>query len=260
MKRLIAVVLAMLMLCACAAQAAEWADGTSPSQPYSNQPAMDLTKNIGYMMFYPNSIATVETACQRLFIYMPREDVEAGDGTLSLYTEKGGKVWSTEMDDTEAITQRPITEAELTGLMWGGGTCFEILLPRSLDLNKDYYVNMTRNCIVSEDGAVDNPAVEGTSIWRFNIGGEYGVEGMEYLRDGETTLTPASGDSIRFDLTLGGDAVSAVVYGYNDSVNFLTTMFSENCVVTGSVDGSAPSWGVAFRDAEGNEIERVDFY
>ena len=49
MKRLIAILMTCLML-AGAAQAAEWAEGTSPARPYLGVPAVDLKTHIGYML------------------------------------------------------------------------------------------------------------------------------------------------------------------------------------------------------------------
>ena len=46
MKKLIAILLACLML-ASVAQAAEWAEGRSAAQPYSGVPEVDLTKTMG---------------------------------------------------------------------------------------------------------------------------------------------------------------------------------------------------------------------
>lgn len=260
MKRLFAILLAMLMLCACVAQAAEWADGKSPSKPYSGVPEVNLSENIGYMMFYPNPTMRIQYACQRLFIYLPREDVKAGNGQLHLYTQEDGEIWSTMMSNPIAVTVRPATEEELTGLMWGSGTCFEIKLPKTLELNKYYYVNLERNCIVTLDGMLDNPEVGGTTDWGFTVGGMYGVSGMEYLRDGETALYPMAGDTIRFNLVLGGDAVQAVLFAYNDSVNFPLTLFTYGGEITGSVSAGSPAWGVIFLDAEGNELQIVEFY
>ena len=260
MKRAIAAALAALLLCAGMAQAAEWADGRSPGKPYVDVPEVNLDENIGYMMFYPNASVRVQYACQRLLIYLPREDVKAGDGVLTVSAQKGGKVWSTAMSDETTISQRPISESELEGLLWGGGTCFEIKLSKTLDLGKDYYVTLAQGCIVSEDGNVASPAVSETDRWTITVDGEFGVSGMEYLHEGKSTSAPEEGDAIRFNLELGGDAAAAIIYGYNGTVSFLTTMYTESTKVEGSVIGSDPAWGVLFLDAENNEIEHVDFY
>ena len=260
MRKWIAVVLAMLLVCAGMAQAVEWAEGKSPGKPYANLPEIDLNKNIGYMIFSPSAIMPIQYACQRLFIFLPREDVKAGDGKLRLYASEGGEVWSTAMTNDVLITQRPIMEDELEGLMWGSGTCFEIKLPKTLDLGKSYYVNLDAGSLITADDGLKNPAVIGDANWAFSVDGAFGVSGMEYLRDGETALLPMSGDTIRFNLQLGGDAVSAVLIGYNDSVSFYSTKYTQSTVVTGSVTDDFPAWAVRFLDADDNVIEEVVFY
>ena len=267
MKRLMVLVLVVLMLCAGMAQAAEWREGLSPSQPYVGVRPVDLDEHMGYMMFYPSAKMQAENACQRLFIYLPREDVKVGNGTLYLCVEgESTPIWSTVMTNAEAVEQREITEEELTGLLWGGGTCFEILLPKSLEFGKNYFVNMTRDCIVTTDGKLDNPEVGGTEAWGFTLQGEYGVGGMEYRRpapDGsyvDGIMKPQAGDEIRFDLVLGGNATMAVIYGYNDSVDFDVTSFDESGEVVGSVMTEYPMWGVMFLDAQGQEVDRVEFW
>lgn len=273
MKKVIALALA-LMMCLGAAQAAEWAGGTSPSRPYPGVPEIDLNEQLGYMMFYPTDKSAqgvkmgVENACQRLYIYLPREDVKAGSGTFYLCSEavKRGEIWKTAMNDSEAITQRAISEAELEGLLWGGGTCFEIKLPQTLELGTTYFINMERGCIVSDSG-VDSPEVGGTDAWTFQLEGDWGVSKMSYRRalgNGkyeEDLLTPAAGDEIRFDLVLGGDAVAAVVNRFQDeSVEFEELYFTESCEVTGVVTKENPQWFVTFLDAAGNALNRVEFW
>lgn len=265
MKRIIAWMLIALLLFAGTAQASEWPEGTGPSKPYDNVPELDLNETMGYMMFHPSAELPVETACQRLYIYLPREDVHAGEGTLFLCKDGArNELWRTAMNG-ETVTQRALNEAELSGLMWGGGTCFEILLPRSLELGQTYYVNLERGCIVTDAG-VENPQIGSADAWRFTLEGEYGVSGMEYRRakaNGgyeEGLLAPEPGDEIRFDLTLGGDATTAVIYAYGDTVDFLTVMTSASGEITGTVTAEHPSWGVLFLDAEGTELNHVTFW
>lgn len=262
MKRIIALALALLLLAGTAA--AEWPEGMSPAKPYEGVPEVDLQEQMGYMMFYPRDGISAGSSCQRLYIYLPREDVKAGDGTLYLFTEKGDEVWSTAMNDTEAITVRSINDAELTGLLWGGGTCFEVLLPRTLELGKTYYVNLTRGCIVAENG-VENPQLGGKD-WAVKMDNDYGVSGMQYRREQysgvweDGILHPQAGDEIRFNLVLGGEAKMAAIYQYNDSADFLLTTYEKSSEVVGKVASENLVWGVMFLDAWGNELSRVEFW
>ena len=266
MKRILVLVLVALMVCAGMAQAAEWTDGRSPSQPYLGQPAVDLDKEFGYLMFYPNKGMAAQNSCQKLFIYLPRDDVKVGTATFYLVSLDDNKeIWRTAMNNADAVTMRPITEPELNGLLWGSGMCFEILLPKTLELGKTYFVNMERGCIVTNSG-IDSPEVGGTSAWSFKVEGNWGVNNMEYIRpierseEGLSVAHPQAGDEIHFDLVLGGGATMAVLYGYGDSVDFITTMYQESASVTGTVLAASPAWGVMFLDASGNELSREEFY
>ena len=248
MKKIAVLVLAMLLLCAATAQAAQWREGLSPSQPYAGVPAVDLSEQMGYMMFYPNAMVSAEHGCQKLFIYLPREDVKAGDGTFYLYTEKGAEVFSTSMSDTAFVTQRAATEEELDGMLWGSGTCFEIVLPQSLDLGSSYFVNVERGGILTKDG-IDSPEVGARDAWAFSVVGDYGVSAMAY-----------DGDEVSFELTLGGEAAQAAIYQFNDSVFFPETMFTESGTVSGTVQEGEHHWGVLFLSEQGDELNRIEFH
>ena len=257
--------MALLLMLTGMAQAAEWRDGTAPGKPYEGVPEVNLSENIGYFMFDPNEAMSAEHFCRRLYIYTPREDVVASNGTFYLCSEakKDGAVWSTAMNNTDVVTVRPINEAERTGLIWGGGTCFEILLPETLTLGENYFVNMEEGCIVSGDG-MKSPAVGGMDSWAFKVEGDYGVSAMQYRRPQGSgyekgVLNPRSGDEVRFDLVLGGAAETAVIYRRNESVEFDETTYNQSGEVTGSVTGENPVWGVLFMDAQGNEVDRIEF-
>lgn len=271
MKRVMALALAML-LCAGVALAAEWPEGTSSSQPYPGRPQVDLNEEFGYLMFYPDQDVEkglqlfMSQACQHLYIYLPREDVKLGDGTFYLCSERPGVIWQTKMNNTDAITLRPMDEEELEGLLWGGGVCVEIKLPKTLELGRDYFVNMTRGCLIAGNG-IDSPEVGGTDAWSFRVEGDYGVNLMEYRRPlgngkyEEGILHPQAGDEIRFDLVLGGDAVMAVVNRYRDNtVEFETQLYETSGEVTGIVLSDDPVWYVMFMDAQGAELNRVEFW
>ena len=99
MKRIIAILL-VCMLLGSAAFAAEWPAGRSPSQPYSGNPPVDLTKTMGYIILFPRTKLPARTFCDVLQVFLPREDVELGSGTVRLMQMVDGKaaeVCSTEI-------------------------------------------------------------------------------------------------------------------------------------------------------------------
>lgn len=253
MKKAISLLLILALLCTGVALASEW----QPGKPYEDVAEVDLTESLGYMIFSPNNILTTEYACQRLFIYLPRTDVKAGDGSLHIY-DSHGEFWSAPMA-SEAVSLRPMHEDEMTLLHWEDGVCFEIRLGRTLPLNESCYVNLDAYCIATLEGNIGNPAITGTEEWQVMASGAYGVGGLTYLRDGETVAVPTAGDEIRFDLTMDGDAAIAAIYSPDGSVSFDVNSFSESCEVIGEVTGDAPAWGVVFLDAGGAELAHVNF-
>lgn len=259
MKRIMALALALVLLTIGVQMAAaeEW----SSSKPYGGVPEIDLTQKLGYMVFYPNESMAPEGLCDRLYIYLPRDDVQAGDGLLLLYTA-AGEVWRTRMNDESCVTLRPLTAGEMDSLMWKAGVCFEIALPRSLTIGESYTVNLEKGCIVA--GEVTNVQIGGKDAWTFEVKGDYGMNAIEYRRlqpNGkyeEMITAPQAGDEIRFDLVLGGQVVAASLYS-NGTVSFQPNYLTESGEVTGIVTGESPSWGVIFLDANGNVVSQADF-
>lgn len=260
MRRFLAALLLVILAALClapAALAAEWVDGRSPSKPYLGLPEVNLKEKLGYMMFYPNAKMGVERFCQSLMIYLPRMDVEAGKGTLYFCSEENGEEFRVAFNDETYVTQREMSEQELASLLWGEGTCFEITLPQSLKLGARYFVNMEKNCVVS--GRLSNTIIGGTDAWAFTLEGDYGVSSLSYRRangteEPETVLIPMPGDEVRFDVVLGGEAASAAVFCWADSMSFDTVMITESGEVTGQVLASNPAWGIVFLDKDGNEL------
>ncbi len=264
MKKFVAFILAVL-ICTSTAFATEWVDGRSASKPYAGLPAVDLSEKLGYMMFYPNAKMIVEGCCRTLYVYLPRTDVKAGKGTLYLCSSEQGELLRLAFNDEQYVACRPMSDGELNGLMWGEGTCFEVTLPFTLGLNKNYFVNLSRDCVVTVDGKLGNPEIGGTEAWTFSTDADYGVSGMRYRRpleekgDEERVQFPKSGDEVALEILLGGPAVSAVLYCYDDSMDFDEVFFSESSSVTGRLVAGEPNWGVAFFDVDGNVLDMVDF-
>ena len=245
MKRIITFIL-LFTLCLGTALASEWQEGLGPGKPYRAVPEVDLSERLGYMVFYPSQALPAKNMCRTLSIYLPREDVRIGHGTIDLYAaDKKNPVLRIAMNDADI---RPMNAAELAALQWGSGTCCEIHLPRSLELGKAYYVQMSQGCFVTESG-LSSPAITQRSAWSFTLSGEYGVGG----------ITDSPANEISFDLVLGGEAASAALYSRDASVDFPRVFFDQSSHVTGHVTGDHPAWGVIFFDAEGQTIDQFEF-
>ena len=280
MKKLVALIL-VCMLCAATGYAAEWVEGRSASQPYAGVPEVKLDKTMGYIMLFPRTKMPAERFCDILEIYLPREDLALGEGSLTLFDENG-EVAKLSFADADSVELRPLEESELEGLMWGGGMCIEVHLPVSLRFDTAYYVLMDENCFSAAGGKVHSLAITSQEAWVPVLSGDYGISGLYYSAPAEKSedeeeeeaepadapaeeaapiqpkTNPEVGDSINFDLVMGGDAKYAVMYSENDTAYFETLEYTESGSVTGTVTGEDLDWGVVFLDEQGAVLDVVD--
>ena len=260
MKRMIAVLMACLML-AGAAHAAEWAEGTSPERPYPGVPKVDLTTQIGYMLNYPKAGNAAECYCDTLYIYLPREDLVLGDGQLTVMTGEGE--WTgVSFADAERVRLYPLDGQTLSDVRWGGGICVEVWLPVSLPLADGAWIEMEEACLVTESGASLEGLPKGDRAWRAAVGGEYGVGGLRFTHEGDDAplAQPAAGDLVKFDLQLGGDAAMAAIESANGSVTCdAGEGFAQSCEVTLRLLDDDFQWTVYFLDDAGNAVDVLDF-
>ena len=243
MKKVIALILALLMFSA-PALAAEWSEGCGPAKPYSRVPEVDLTKTIGYMMYFPTDKMPEDLFCDLLKIYLPREDVEIGKGRVRVNSAKGTTL-TVDIQDERFVTLRPMNEEELTGLIWGGGVCFEIRLPISLTLGESYYVNFDEGVIRATGNGIPNSAVKEKDRWVINMSGDYGVSDLYYsvvdgvpgegkgVRVVEERVPASEANAVTFKVVLGGDAKRAYMYLPNRSIEFDSLWIEETGTVTG---------------------------
>lgn len=278
MKKLVAMLLACL-LCVSVAYAGEWPEGLSPAKPHPLKDEINLDESMGYIMLFPNTKLPVERFCDVLEIYLPREDLERGEGSIKLCDETG-ELLSISFTDEKRVELRPLEDAELPRY-WGGGTCVEVHLPVSLRFNTDYYVLMDEGCFTASEGKVKNPPITSNEAWKPVLQGDFGVSGLYYSAPAEEapatneagdvveTEAPAGetaeivpkdthevGDEIHFDLVIGGDAKMAVIFSENDSVRFDVQQYTESCSVTGKITKEDLDWGVVFLDENGDLIQK----
>ena len=274
MKRLFAVILVCL-LCATAAYAAEWGEGLGPEHPMPGVPAIELDKEMGYSYYIPSEKLGIDYFCDVLEIYLPREDITLGEGHAHLYNADG-EVADIDFANPDQVELRVQEESELEAKRWGSGVCIEMHLPVSLKFGENYYVQMDQTCFYGANGAVPNYGLESNDQWKPTLTGDFGIGGLYYAVTpepeeseeaeeaeeaeaeataepeeevpAEITMKPGIGDTIHFDLVLGGDAKTAVVFSENDSVYFEELEFTESTTVTGTITKDNLDWGVVFLD------------
>ena len=272
MKKWAAIILMIGFMASACAQAAQWPEGRSAAQPYAGTPPVDLEKTIGYIILYPRLKMVARNFCDKLVLFLPREDVELSHGLLRLMKSSEDaapeEIAAIDFSDPDSVTLRPMTEQEKESLIWGSGVCIEIRLPISLELNETgYYVTMEEGCFTAQNGALSSLAIVNPEAWTPVIEGEYGVSGLYYVPFEKATdeapseasrgTQPEPGDKICFDLVLGGDAAYAVIYSENDSVFFEEIEYTESQTVEGAVTKDPLNWGVVFLDENGNMLKAV---
>ena len=262
--------IALILLMAGTSMAAEWPQGRDPSQPYSGVPRIDLEQKMGYIFLYPRVKVPAYEYCDTLEIYLPRDDIELAGGFLHLYeipeSGKAAEVAKVSFGDADAVRVRPLNEEEMEGIMWGGGVCIEVRLPVSLGFDGNYYVLMDEGCFTAANGKVVSIPIANPDAWVPVLKGDYGVGRLYYTAGGEEggkssqafKQKPEVGDTITFDLVMGGKAASAVIYSENDSVWFGEIEFHESAHIVGRVEKDELMWGVLFLDETGEVLNSID--
>ena len=262
MKKLCVLCLALIMICT-TASAATWSQGLGPQKPYFGTPEVDFTKTIGYMMMYPVNGSTVVPGLDKLCIFMPREDVETGSGTMTLNMRSVSK--SIEMEvNAETLVARPMTDEELDALLWGCGTVFEMMLEQPLAENQKFSVQMTEGCIVAKEQEMVSPAIDKDDIWSFDTNTSNVIAKLDYYRviDGKEKVVAAgnvqAGDFARISIAMGEDAAFAAIYCNGGLIRPDQYNYTESVVtdVHFPEEGEV-KWGVVFMDAEGKLVNNV---
>lgn len=189
MKKLIALVLACLMVLGGSCLAAQWPEGRSAAQPYSHLPEVNLSETMGYIMLFPRAKLPANRFCNVLDMFLPREDLKLNEGLVHLYeklpdAEEPVEVCTVDFSNPDSVSLRRLSDGELDQMMWGGGTCVEMVLPRSLefgDRDHEYFVLMDEGCFTAADGKLNSLQITNDDAWMPVIRGDYGVSGMYYL-------------------------------------------------------------------------------
>ena len=275
LKKLTAMLLLAMLLVGAAGLAAEWPDGRSPAQPYENVPKVDLDKTMGYIVLYPRAKFPAEYFCDMLEMYLPRQDITLGTGSVRLMAMEGEterEEAAVDVADGVSVKMDPLDEESLKTLKWGEGVRVRIKLPVSLRFDQAYSVYMDEGCLLAADGKVRSLLIDMPHAWEPVLKSDFGVGGLMYSapqqstegEDGEEAepqadapykVVPSNGDTITFDLVMGGDAKFAVIYSDNGSVEFPVQEYSESCTVTGRVIYDNLDWGVVFLDESGEMLQ-----
>jgi len=266
MKKILAICLILML--AATASAATWEEGLGPQKPYLGSPEVDFNETIGYMMLLPMKNETLAPGTVTLSVYMPREDVEVGEGVLTLTSREDGKVAEIAVN-AETVAVRAMTDGELDALLWGCGTAFEIMLEKPLKANRHYTAEMTEGCFYAPEYEMGSPAIEGDGAWSFNTEIGSTVENLSFVRMQEGEEAPVEiayeesvcvGDQVKFSIVLGEDAASAAIVSDAGVILSDETYFEESAEVTATFPAAGEvMWGVVFMDENGSMLYSIDY-
>ena len=129
MKKLLALCLALLLMPVQYAFADSWDEGLSAAKPFSYVDECDLTQRVGYIMTMPENATSTPCGIDALAIYLPREDLAAMRGVLTV-TDASGAIYAESDLGKAEIT--PMNRSDLNFYGWGGGVQVFIRLSRAL--------------------------------------------------------------------------------------------------------------------------------
>lgn len=200
MKRFTALIAAALIALAPYARADGWPEGLSAAKPFSYVDECDLSARVGYMMTMPENATSAPCGIDSLTIYLPREDLTAMRGVLTV-NDFSGEVYAE--CDLSTAEIAPMSRADLSFYGWGGGTAITLKLDRALEGGKVYSVNIPAGAFELSGLNVESAALDGVKQWTFATL-NYGIWARTENFTGEAHV----GDSVSARAILG-DAASA---------------------------------------------------
>jgi uncharacterized protein YpuA (DUF1002 family) len=200
---------------------------------------------------------TVYAAGQNeLTIYFQREDIAAGEGTLTVTSQLDGSVLdSVKLNDTEnEAAIEPMTDEELLTQGWAAGVKAVIILENPLAQNTTYNVTLSENAFTTTDGSAGSEEIAGSN-WQIQTS-EYGFY-VEKKATGITAGTTVSGQ-IMMDGTAAtyADIENADPAQVTFDVAEFTASGSFNATFTAS---GKVTFQVAFYGEDGSWLNTIDY-
>ena len=251
MKKLLALCLALLLMPVQYAFADSWDEGLSAAKPFSYVDECDLTQRVGYMMTMPENSTSTPCGIDALTIYLPREDLAAMRGVLTV-TDASGAIYAESDLGKAEIT--PMSRSDLNFYGWGGGVQVFIRLSRALAGEAVYSVSIPEGAFDLTDLTVPSAALDGVKQWTFGTLA-YGISAREDSFEGAAR----PGDSVTAQIILGGEAASAqLIIDSPLTARSDSGEFTENGAFTVHfTDAGEAAYTVEFYDAAGALIGAV---
>ncbi len=205
-----------------------------------------------------NNYASYFAGQNELNIYLPRTDITAGTGSVSINNSADYSVLETvEFDDTTKVQIQPMTSEELLAKSWTEGTKITVYLSKPLGQASNYYVTLTEDALMTTDGSAHSEALS-DPYWTIQTT-EYGF----FIDKAETSAGITAGATASGQIMMDGTpAAYAIIQNADPNmVGFDTTEF----YASGSFNATFYAAGktafqVAFYDAvDGNLLNTIDY-
>ncbi|MCC8067345.1 MAG: DUF1002 domain-containing protein [Clostridiales bacterium] len=199
--------------------AVEGTDSVEESAAEGETDALDATVDASAVLtsadlvFWPDTDAddaetkTVTSGLNYLTVSSARTDLMAGSGSVSIYNAEDGSLIETiQMNDSTRVVSEQITDLEkLTELGgWTEGIEFAIYLSSPLAQSTSYYVILSDDAVMTQDGTVSYQASTDSIDWYFDTL-SYGIAVTESV-NGVTAGSTATG-TMNMDTSVSGYAV-----------------------------------------------------
>lgn len=205
-----------------------------------------------------NNYAAYAAGQNELNIYLPRTDIVAGTGSISVNDSSDISVYETvDLDDTTKVAIQPMTPEELAEKNWGEGTKVSVYLSDPLEQASNYYVTLTEDALMTVDGSGHSEALTDMYYWTIQTT-EYG-----FCIDKTQSAGITAGSTVTGQIMMDGTpATYACIQNADPNmVGFDTTEFSESGFFSATFYTTGKTtFQVAFYDAvDGNLLNTIDY-
>lgn len=172
----------------------------------------------------------------KLEISFQRDDIAAGNGTLSIYNAADSLIIETvNMNDATKVVIEPLSDEELEGLGWTSGSKAVVYLDNQLAPSSSYFVTLSQDAFIISDGIGSSEATPDNYSWMIETG-EYGF-GLD-----ETAAGVTAGSQVEGSIMMDGTGASyAAIENYDSS---LVTFDQTEFWATGKLNATFAQTGI----------------
>lgn len=203
-----------------------------------------------------NGFALQPAGANELTISFPRTDLTSGSGTLTVFNAADSATYDTiAMNDQSKVSIEPLSDTELADLGWSSGGKAVITLNQPLAQNSSYFIILSEDALMSQDGAAHSEATQDNLSWMIQTA----ANGLTITKSGASLQ---AGTTVNGHIIVdAGNVPYAAISGVDTSVmSFSQYEFSESADFTLSLyQAGTFTFQVTWYDGEGNVVNTFDY-